>query len=120
MPTSTRTSTSMLVPCGMNSGNMNEAMNSTEISGTPRISSTYSTQMVRMPGMRDCRPSATRIDSGKAIVRLSVDSMMVSGKPPQREVSTGVRPNTPPAISVKKAASTTTHNPISQSCQNLR
>jgi hypothetical protein len=25
---------------GMNSGNMNEAMNSTEISGTPRISST--------------------------------------------------------------------------------
>jgi hypothetical protein len=39
MPTSTRSSTSMDMPCGMNSGNMNEAMNSTLISGTPRISS---------------------------------------------------------------------------------
>jgi hypothetical protein len=36
MPTSTRTSTSMLMPCGMNSGNMKLAMNSTVISGTPR------------------------------------------------------------------------------------
>ena len=40
MPTSTRTSTSIVHPAGMNSGNMNDAMNSTEISGTPRISST--------------------------------------------------------------------------------
>ena len=37
---STRTSTSMLIPCGMNNGNMNDAMKSTEISGTPRINST--------------------------------------------------------------------------------
>ncbi len=40
MPTSTRTRTLILTPGGMNSGNMNDAMNSTEISGTPRISST--------------------------------------------------------------------------------
>ena len=40
MPTCTRTSTSIVHPAGMNSGNMNDAMNSTEISGTPRISST--------------------------------------------------------------------------------
>ena len=40
MPTSTRSSTLIGDPCGMNSGNMNDAMNSTEISGTPRISST--------------------------------------------------------------------------------
>jgi hypothetical protein len=39
MPTITRISTSGDLPTGMNSGNMNEAMNSTEISGTPRISS---------------------------------------------------------------------------------
>ena len=40
MPTSTRTSTSTVMPGGMNSGNMNDAMNNTEMSGTPRISST--------------------------------------------------------------------------------
>jgi hypothetical protein len=40
MPTMTRTSTSGDLPPGMNSGNMKDAMNSTEISGTPRISST--------------------------------------------------------------------------------
>jgi Ca-activated chloride channel family protein len=34
-----RNSTSMVTPWGMNSGNMNEAMNNTEISGTPRMSS---------------------------------------------------------------------------------
>ena len=41
----------------MNSGSMNEAMNSTEISGTPRISSTYSTHKVRIAGNRLCRPA---------------------------------------------------------------
>ena len=40
MPTSTRKSTSMVMPWGMNSGNMNEAMKSTLIKGTPRTSST--------------------------------------------------------------------------------
>ena len=39
-PSGSGKSTSMVGPCGMNSGNMNEAMNSTEISGTPRMSST--------------------------------------------------------------------------------
>ena len=120
MPISTRTSTSMVLPCGMNSGSMKEAMNSTEMSGTPRISSTYSTQMVRMPAILDCRPRATKMASGKAISRLTVDSMTVRGKPPQREVSTGTKPKRPPIISTKNAPSTRAHRPISQPRQKGR
>ena len=73
-----------------------------------------------MPGIRERRPSATAIDSGKADARPIVDSMIVSGKPPHRAVSTYVRPKTPPNISVKNAASTTTQRPISQGFQNAR
>ncbi len=46
--------------------------------------------------------------------------MMVSGRPPQRSVSTGVRPITPPFISTKKNASTASHSPTSQGFQKVR
>ena len=53
MPASTRTNTSILNPEGMSSGNMKDAMNSTEISGTPRTNSTKTTHSVRMAGKSD-------------------------------------------------------------------
>ena len=40
MPSSTRIITSIVTPGGMNSGNRNDAMNNTDMSGTPRTSST--------------------------------------------------------------------------------
>jgi hypothetical protein len=46
--------------------------------------------------------------------------MMVSGRPPQRSVSTGTRPSTPPFISVKNSASTATHSSSSQGFQKVR
>ena len=104
----------------MNSGNMNDAMNSTEISGTPRISSTYSTHTARIAGSLEVRPSATRIASGKATARLTTANASVSGKPPQREVSTAVKPSTPPRISTKHTASTISHSGASHGFQNGR
>ena len=82
MPTMTRISTSGDLPMGMNSGNMKDAMNSTEISGTPRISSTYTTHTLLMAGMLERRPNATATAIGKAMVMEMTVSMMVSGKPP--------------------------------------
>ena len=57
---------------------------------------------------------------GKAAAMLSVDRSIVSGTPPQRGVSTGVRPATPPRIKMKKTASTATHATISQRLQSTR
>ena len=39
MPSAIRVSTSMRMPCGSSSGNTNDAVNSTVMSGTPRTSS---------------------------------------------------------------------------------
>jgi hypothetical protein len=88
---------------------MNDAMNSTEISGTPRINSTYTMQIVRSAGRCERRPSATRTASGNAAAMPIVESSSVSGNPPQRSVSTSDKPNTPPRISTKNAANTTIH-----------
>ena len=52
--------------------------------------------------------------------RLTVDSNTVSGKPPQRDVSTGARPNQPPIISTKNATITTIHAPSSHARQKGR
>ncbi len=73
-----------------------------------------------MPGIRERRPSATAMDSGKATASPIVDSMIVSGKPPQRAVSTSDKPSTPPIISVKNAANTPAQAMISQRRQNAR
>ena len=68
----------------MNSGNITLAMNSSAISGTPRISSTYSTHSIRTAGrFVERRPSATRIASGKAKARPKVARISVIGRPPQ-------------------------------------
>jgi hypothetical protein len=89
-----------------------------------------------MPGSRERRPRATRIDSGNATASPIVDSMIVSGIPPQRAVSTAVRPvpsvtgllpnqpgntvNTPPCISTKNTTSIAAQAPSSHGFQNLR
>jgi len=54
-----------LIPSGMNSANMIEAMNSTVISGTPRTSSMYAIDTERMIGSCERRPSASRTPSGR-------------------------------------------------------
>ena len=62
-----RSSLLTFTPSGMNSGNMTLAMNRTAISGTPRISSTYSTHSSFTAGSPvDRRPSATSTASGNA------------------------------------------------------
>ena len=49
-----------------------------------------------------------------------VANMMVSGRPPQRPVSTSVSPMTPPPISMKNAAMTTIQATTSQGFQKVR
>jgi hypothetical protein len=49
-----------------------------------------------------------------------VDSNMVSGTPPQRAVSTGVRPATPPRISAKNTTSTASQATTSHRLQRMR
>ncbi len=68
----------------MNSGNITLAMNSSAISGTPRISSTYSTQSIFTAGsLVERRPSATSTASGKAKASPKVARISVIGSPPQ-------------------------------------
>ncbi len=79
-----RSSLSMFTPAGMNRGNMTLAMNSTEISGTPRISSTYRTHSIfTARSFVERRPSATRIASGKENAAPNVARISVIGSPPQ-------------------------------------
>ena len=58
--------------------------------------------------------------NGNPTARLSTDSIKVSGKPPQREVSTAVSPSMPPRMSTKHSASTATHSTANQDFQNVR
>ncbi len=51
---------------------------------------------------------------------LSVDKSIVSGTPPQRAVSTGVKPATPPRISTKNTARTASHATASHRLHNTR
>ena len=82
--TCARSSLSTLTPAGMNSGNITLAMNSTETSGTPRISSTYSTHSIFTAGnLVDRRPSATRTASGNENASPNVARIKVIGSPPQ-------------------------------------
>ena len=75
----------------------------------------------RIAGRCERRPSATSTAIGNAGRDAdSVDSSIVSGTPPQRAVSTGVRPATPPRISTKKTASTATHATISHRLHSTR
>ena len=67
---------------------MKEAMKSRLTSGTPRINSMKEVHKALTRGIRDRRPSASAIASGKAITMPESDSMSVSGRPPQRVLST--------------------------------
>ncbi len=96
MPTSARMSLSKFTPSGRNSGNMTEAMNSTVISGTPRISSIKPTQSIRTIGMVERRPSASTIPSGRATKIETDASTRVRNSPPHCEVSTTGSPKDPP------------------------
>ena len=73
-----------------------------------------------MAGRFERRPSATTSAIGKAMAIDSVASSKVSGSPPQRSVSTLLRPSTLPYISVKKTASTPAHSSTSQGFQQKR
>ena len=67
---------------------MTEAMNRIEISGTPRTSSMKPTQVAWITGMSARRPSASRIESGKANAMPKVLSSRLRISPPQRSFST--------------------------------
>ncbi len=101
----------------MNSGNITLAMNSTATSGTPRISSTYSTHSILTAGrFVERRPSATSTDSGNAQARPRVARIRVIGRPPHWSSDTRGMPSTPPHISTPTAASV----PIQISASSLR
>ncbi|MNT43636.1 hypothetical protein D3C72_1801200 [compost metagenome] len=96
-PTRARRNLSTVVPCGMNSGSMIEAMKRMVISGTARMSSMKAMQSVLMTGILDCRPSARMMPSGKDKVMPTTEMMRVTRRPPHFSVGIGVRPKTPPA-----------------------
>ena len=77
-------------------------------------------QNVRIAGKFERRPKATPNAIGNAITIDNDDSKIVNGRPPQRSVSTLLRPNTLPYMRVKKSASTTTHKIASAGRQNAR
>jgi len=95
-------------------------MNSTEISGTPRISSMYTVQTALTAGMSERLPSATIMASGKAATIDSVASSTVSGSPPQRSVGTGVRPKYSPLSKPNTASITASQSSTSQRLQSAR
>ncbi|MNL41719.1 hypothetical protein D3C87_1641420 [compost metagenome] len=96
-PTRARRNLSTVVPCGMNSGSMIEAMKSTVISGTARTSSMNEIQSVLITGILDWRPSASTIPNGKESVMPITERMSVTRRPPHFSVWITLRPNTPPA-----------------------
>jgi len=87
----------MLLPGVRNSGRSTLAMNSTVISGTPRISSMKATEALRTTGIGDRLPRASRMPSGRDTAMPTKDRIIVTIRPPQRVVSTCDRPNQPPS-----------------------
>ncbi|CAB3732533.1 hypothetical protein LMG3458_04967 [Achromobacter deleyi] len=83
-----RNSLSMEKPSGRNSGNITDDMNSRLISGTPRMSSMYTTHSALIAGIFERRPRASSTPIGKAKAMPNVDRISVSGRPPQRAFST--------------------------------
>ena len=63
---STRASPSIFQLPGRNRGSITDAMKSSEMSGTPRISSMYATHTAWIAGRFERRPSASRTASGNA------------------------------------------------------
>ncbi|MCY1382235.1 hypothetical protein D9M69_702360 [compost metagenome] len=70
-----------------------------------------------MAGMLERRPSATKIESGNAIVIDTTVSITVSGSPPHWSLSTRVRPSMPPLMSTKYTTSMTSQMGPSQRFQ---
>ena len=86
---------------------MNEAMNSTLTSGTPRTISMKATLIDFTIGRRERRPSASAMAIGKEPAMPPSASMRVSGSPPHRSVGTKESPGTPPRINTMIAATPT-------------
>ena len=121
MATCARSSLSTLTPSGRNSGNITLAMNSRVISGTPRISSTYSTHSALTAGsLVERRPSATAMDSGKAKAAPNVARISVSGRPPHWSCGTKSSPRMPPHIRMPMAVSVTSQTASSSRRQQRR
>ena len=77
-------------------------------------------QKLRMAGSLERRPNATSSAMGKHSTSDSEASRMVSGRPPQRSVSTWVKPMTLPYIKTKNTASTPSQSSGSQGFQKTR
>ena len=104
-----RSSLSMFTPSGMNSGNITLAMNSRLISGTPRISSTYSTQSIlhrRQLGRAAAEGDQDRQREGEGQAEGRQDQRDRQPAPASPAARSG-RPSTPPHISTPITASVT-------------
>ena len=92
MPTSARSNLSGDNCSGTNSGSITLAMNRTVTSGTPRTNSMKITENSRTAGMRERRPSASRMPSGSDTTMPTEATTMVTSMPPHSTVSTGGKP----------------------------
>src|ERR1700716_131461 len=70
---------------GTNSGSITLAMNRTVISGTPRTISMNPTERNFTAGMRERRPSASRMPSGSETTMPTLATPTVTRMPPHRE-----------------------------------
>ncbi len=95
-PIRARSSLSKFMPSGRNNGSITEDMNSTVISGTPRQNSMKVTQITRIAGMSERRPSARITPSGSAPAIPTVAMTSVSISPPHWLVATSAMPKIPP------------------------
>ena len=103
MPTKARTNLSGEYSSGTNSGSITLAMNKTVTSGTPRTNSMKTTENRRTAGMRERRPSASRMPSGSEQTMPTEATTMVTSMPPHSAVSTGGKPIASQPVSRKNA-----------------
>ncbi len=87
---------SKFTPSGRKSGNITDAINRTEIRGTPLISSMKPTQSILTTGISDRRPKARTMPSGKATNIETDAKTRVRNNPPHSDVSTTSNPKYPP------------------------
>ena len=80
---------------GRNNWIISEAINSSEITGTERTSSMYSTQSMRTTGSFERRPRASKIPSGRAKIIPAVPRNTVTSMPANLVEETSGKPAPP-------------------------
>ena len=109
MPPATRQNGSMRTSAGNHRGTTKLATNKTVMSGTPRTSSMYPMERLRITARRLRRPKAKTMPIGMETVIPKSVRITVKGSPPQLSESIRDRPKRPPCISVKKTKKAAIH-----------